>query len=120
MYNIVKENQNLFVELAKVLNDKGANIAMEGSFQDGNYVYSNNPVVSGYMGPEGEGFYFRANRNYFGLSESEISSMFPISIEGHDLRMVSFSEYEVEFDGDRSYPESFSFIIEKEGKNILS
>jgi hypothetical protein len=114
------KNQNLFIELAKVLNAKGANIEMEGSFQDGNYIYSNNPVVRGYMGPEGEGFYFRANRNYFGISELEISNVFPISIEGHDVRMVSFSEYEVEFDGDRSYPESFSFIIEKEGKNILS
>lgn len=120
MYNIVKENQNLFIELAKVLNDKGANIEMEGSFQNGEFICSNMPEVRGYIGPEGEGFYFRANRNYFGISESEISSVFPISIEGHDVRMVSFSEYEVEFDGDRSYPESFSFIIEKEGKNILS
>jgi hypothetical protein len=113
------KNQNLFIELAKVLNAKGANIEMEGSFQDGNYIYSNNPVVRGYMGPEGEGFYFRANRNYFGISELEISNVFPISIEGYDVRMVSFSEYEVEFDNDRSYPESFSFIIEKDGQNIL-
>jgi hypothetical protein len=45
--------------------------------------------------------------------------VFPISIDGYDVRMVSFSEYEVEFDGDRSYPESFSFIIEKDGQNIL-
>ena len=113
------KNQNLFIELAKVLNAKGANIEMEGSFQDGNYIYSNNPVVRGYMGPDGEGFYFRANRNYFGISELEISNVFPISIEGYDVRMVSFSEYEVEFDDDRSYPESFSFIIEKDGQNIL-
>jgi len=113
------KNQNLFIELAKVLNAKGANIEMEGSFQDGNYIYSNNPVVRGYMGPEGEGFYFRANSNYFGISELEISNVFPISIEGYDVRMVSFSEYEVEFDNDRSYPESFSFIIEKDGQNIL-
>ena len=113
------KNQNLFIELAKVLNAKGANIEMEGSFQDGNYIYSNNPVVRGYMGPEGEGFYFRANRNYFGISELEISNVVPISIEGYDVRMVSFSEYEVEFDNDRSYPESFSFIIEKDGQNIL-
>jgi hypothetical protein len=113
------KNQNLFIELASALNAKGADIEMEGSFQDGNYIYSNNPVVRGYMGPEGEGFYFRANRNYFGISELEISNVFPISIEGYDVRMVSFSEYEVEFDNDRSYPESFSFIIEKDGQNIL-
>jgi len=113
------KNQNLFIELAKVLNAKGANIEMEGYFQDGKYVHSEMPEVRGYMGPEGEGFYFRANRNYFGISESEIANIFPISIEGHDVRMVSFSEYEIEFDGDRSYPESFSFIIEKNGQNIL-
>ena len=85
MYNIVKENQNLFIELAKVLNAKGANIAMEGSFQDGNYVYSNMPVVSGYMGPEGEGFYFRANRSCFGLSTDTLMASFPITIDGNKL-----------------------------------
>ena len=113
------ENKNLFIELARVLNAKGANIEMEYCFIGEECVPSNTPVVRGYMGPEGEGFYFRANRNYFGISESEIASVFPISIEDHDVRMVSFSEYEVKFDGDRSYPESFSFIIEKNGQNIL-
>lgn len=120
MYNIIKENQNLFIELASVLNDKGANIEMEGSFQNGEFIYSNMPEVRGYMGPDGEGFYFRANRRYFGLSEMEFANLFPINIDGYNCRMVSFSDYEVEFDGDRSYPESISFIIEKEGKNILS
>jgi hypothetical protein len=120
MYNIVKENQNLFIELASVLNAKGANIEMEGSFQNGEFIYSNMPEVRGYMGPEGEGFYFRANRRYFGLSEMEFANLFPINIDGYNCRMASFSDYEVEFDGDRSYPESISFIIEKEGKNILS
>jgi hypothetical protein len=119
MYNIVKENQKLFIELAKVLNAKGANIEMESCFIGEEFVITNVPEVRGYMGPDGEGFYFRANRNYFGISELEISNVFPISIEGYDVRMVSFSEYEVEFDNDRSYPESFSFIIEKDGQNIL-
>ena len=120
MYNIIKENQNLFIELASVLNAKGADIEMEGSFQNGEFIYSNMPEVRGYMGPDGEGFYFRANRRYFGLSEIEFTNLFPINIGGYNCRMVSFSNYEVEFDNDRSYPESVSFIIEKEGKNILS
>ena len=114
------KNQNLFIELAKVLNAKGANIEMESCFIGEEFVTTNVPEVRGYMGPDGEGFYFRANRNYFGISEIEFTELFPINIDGYNFRMVSFSDYEVEFDGDRSYPESVSFIIEKEGKNILS
>ena len=114
------KNQNLFIELARVLNAKGADIEMEYCFIGEEYVRTNAPVVRGYMGPEGEGFYFRANRRYFGISELEIANIFPISINDFDINMVSFSEYEMEFDGDRDYPESFSFIIKKEGKNILS
>ena len=113
------KNQNLFIELASVLNAKGADIEMEYCFIGEEYVRTNAPVVRGYMGPEGEGFYFRANRKYFGISELEIASVFPISIDDHIIRMISFSEYEMEFDGDRDYPESFSFIIEKDGQNIL-
>lgn len=107
------ENQNLFIELARVLNAKGADIEMEYCFIGEEYVRTNAPVVRGYMGPEGEGFYFRANRRYFGISELEIAESFPMNIDGYNIRMVSFSEYEMEFDGDRDYPESFSFIIEK-------
>lgn len=107
------ENQKLFIELAKVLNAKGANISMESSFQDGKIIHSDIPEVRGYMGPEGDGFYFRANHKYFGISELEIAELFPITIDNHILRMVSFSEFEIEFDGDRYYPESFSFIVEK-------
>jgi hypothetical protein len=107
------ENQKLFIELAKVLNAKGAEISMEGCFVEEEYVKTNVPVVGGYMGPEGEGFYFRASRKYFGISELEIAESFPITIDNHIIRMVSFSDFEIEFDGDRYYPESFSFIVEK-------
>jgi hypothetical protein len=72
------------------------------------------------MGPEGEGFYFRANYRCFGMSELEFAQSFPINIDGYTFRMASFSEYEVEYDGDRSYPESVSFVIEKDGKNVLA
>jgi hypothetical protein len=107
------ENQKLFIELAKVLNTKGANIEMQGYFQDGKYIHSEMPEVRGYMGPEGEGYYFRANYKYFGISELEIAELFPITIDGYTFRMISFSDFEIEFDDDRYYPESFSFIIEK-------
>jgi hypothetical protein len=107
------ENQKLFIELASILNAKGANIEMESCFVGEEFVTTNVPVVRGYMGPEGDGFYFRANRKYFGISELEIAESFPITIDNQIIRMISFSEFEIEYDGDRYYPESFSFIIEK-------
>jgi hypothetical protein len=107
------ENQKLFIGLASILNAKGANISMETSFQDDKIIYSDVPEVRGYMGPEGDGYYFRANHKYFGISEVEIAESFPLRFDDYMVRMVSFSEFEIEHDGDRFYPESFSFIIEK-------
>jgi hypothetical protein len=78
MYSFVKENQELFIALASILNTKGAEMSMECDFIDGNIKYSNRPVISGYMGPEGEGFYFRASRRYFGMSDLEFAQSFPI------------------------------------------
>jgi hypothetical protein len=119
MYNIVKENQDLFIAVASILNTKGADIEMEGRFEDGKYIYSNMPEVRGYVGPEGEGFYFRANRSYFGLSADALMASFPITIDGYKFEAVSFGDYEVDIDDDRTWPESISFIITKEGKNII-
>ena len=113
------ENQKLYIELAKVLNAKGANISMETNFQDGKLTHSDVPEVRGYTSPEGNGYYFRANYKYFGISEMEIAESFPITIDGYIVRMISFSDFDIEFDGDRYWPESFSFIIEKDGQNIL-
>jgi hypothetical protein len=107
------ENQKLFIELASILNAKGANIRMESLFQDDKIIYSDVPEVRGYMGPEGEGFYFQANHKYFGISEMEIAESFPLRFDDYMVRMISFSEFENEYDNDRYYPESFSFIIEK-------
>jgi hypothetical protein len=107
------ENQKIFIGLASILNAKGANISMETSFEDGKIIYSDVPEVRGYMGPEGDGYYFRANHKYFGISEMEIAESFPLRFDDYIVRMISFSEFEIESDGDRYYPESFSFIIEK-------
>lgn len=120
MYNFIKENEGLFASLASILNDKGAGISMGVRFVGEEFVVTNIPVVNRYTGPEGEGFYFRASRKYFGISELELAQLFPINIDGYTFRMVSFSDYEVEFDEDRFYPESFSFVIEKDGKNIFA
>ena len=71
------------------------------------------------MGPEGDGFYFRANHKYFGISEIEIAESFPITIDDHIFRMISFSEFEIEYDGDRFYPESFSFMKNLAPRNLI-
>ena len=118
MYNFVKENQELFIALASILNTKGANMAMEYEFVDGNIKHTNLPVISGYMGPEGEGFYFRASRRCFGIGELELTNSFPLNIDGYTFRMVSFADSDS--DDDRYWPESVSFIVEKNGKNVLS
>ena len=93
-------------------------MAMECEFVDGTIKQTNLPVISGYRGPEGEGFYFRANRRCFGLSSLEFAQSFPINIDGYTFSMVSFADSDS--DDDRYWPESVSFIVEKDGKNVLS
>ena len=93
-------------------------MAMECEFVDDDIKQTNLPVISGYRGPEGEGFYFRANRRCFGLSSLEFAQSFPINIDGYTFRMVSFADSDS--DDDRYWPESVSFIVEKDGKNVLS
>jgi len=113
------ENQDLFIALASILNTKGADIEMESNWDSTNKTieYTNVPVVRGYMGPEGEGFYFRARHNYFVLSAQELMASFPIIIDGYKFEAVSFSDFEV--DDDRIWPESISFIVTKDGKNVI-
>ena len=113
------ENQDLFIAVASILNTKGADIEMESNWDSTNKTieYTNVPVIRGYMGPEGEGFYFRARRNCFGLGADALIASFPITIDGYKFEAVSFSDYEV--DDDRTWPESISFIITKEGKNVI-
>jgi hypothetical protein len=114
------EKQELFIALASILNTKGADIEMESSWDSINKTieYINVPVIRGYMGPEGEGFYFRARRNYFGLSADKLFNSFPINIDGYKFEAVSFSDFEA--DDDRTWSESISFIITKDGINVLN
>jgi len=106
------ENQKLFIELSSILNTKGANISMERLFQDGIITYLNIPEVKEYVGPKGNGFCFRANHKYFGISESELADLFPITINNHIINLIEHLEFEIESGNDRYYPESFAFSIE--------
>ena len=124
MYRFVKENQDLFIALASILNTKGAGIAMESDWdhwkEHKEFKYSNVPYIGSghYMG--NEGFYFKADRNFFGISLEELRDSFPINIDGYKFECVSVSEYEVEYDDDRSWPESIGFIVTKNGVNVLN
>ena len=113
------EKQELFIALASILNTKGADIEMESSWDSINKTieYINVPVIRGYMGPEGEGFYFRARRNYFGISAGALMNSFPINIDGYKFEAVSFSDFES--DDDRTWSESINFIVTKDGKNVI-
>jgi len=121
MKRFEKENQDLFIALASILNTKGADIEMESDFdhwcKHKEIKYSNVPTIRGYMGPEGKGFYFRARRNYFGISADALINSFPINIDGYKFKAVSFSEFE--YDDDRTWAESINFIVTKNGKNVI-
>jgi len=122
MYRFEKENQDLFIALASILNTRGAEIEMESDFdhwkQHREIKYTNVPYIgSGSYNGE-EGFYFKAYRGYFGIPLSELQSRFPISIDGYTFECVSVSEFEL--DDDRTWPESVGFVVTKNGKNVLS
>ena len=121
MYRFEKENQDLFIALASILNTKGADVEMESDFehwkQHQEFKYTNVPYIGSghYMGDEG--FYFRAKRDFFGISLEKLRDSFPINIDGYKFECVSISEFEV--DDDRTWSESVGFIVTKNGQNVL-
>jgi len=121
MYRFEKENELLFVALASILNTKGADVEMKSDFEHWKahqeIKYTNIPYIGSghYMGDEG--FYFRANRDFFGIPLEQVRDSFPINIDGYKFECVSISEFEM--DDDRTWSESVGFIVTKDGKNVL-
>jgi len=121
MYRFEKENELLFVALASILNTKGADVEMKSDFEHWKehqeIKYTNIPYIGSghYMGDEG--FYFRANRDFFGIPLEQVRDSFPINIDGHKFECVSISEFEM--DDDRTWSESVGFTVYKDGKNVL-
>ena len=121
MNRFEKENPDLFIALASILNTKGAKIEMESDFeywkQHHEVKYTNVPYIGsgGYNGEEG--FYFRASSKFFGVGLEELRDSFPINIDGYKFECVSISEFEM--DDDRWWNESVGFIVTKDGKNVL-
>jgi len=122
MKRFEKENQDLFIALASILNTKGADIEMKSDFdhwcKHEEIKYTNVPEIRGYHGPEGEGFYFRARHNHFGIGFQQLIASFPINIDGYKFEMIGFSDFEVE-PGERTWAESINFIVTKNGKNVI-
>ena len=115
MQNFEKENKGLFIALASILNTKGAEIEMKSDFdywkENQEIKYTNEPYIGSGCYNGKNGFYFRANRDFFGMRLEEIRDSFPYNIDGYKIECVSISEYET--DDDRSWSESVGFIIEK-------
>ena len=122
MYKFIKENQDLFIALASILNTKGAGIAMESDFdhwcKHHEIKYTNVPYIGSGHYYGNEGFYFKAQRNYFTISLDELKNSFPINIDGYKFECVSVSDFEV--DDDRTWAESIGFVVTKDGQNILN
>jgi hypothetical protein len=122
MYRFEKENELLFVALASILNTKGADVEMKSDFEHWKahqeIKYTNIPYIGSghYMGDEG--FYFRANRDFFGIPLEQVRDSFPINIDGYKFECVSISEFEM--DDDRTWSESVGFIVTKDGVNVLN
>jgi hypothetical protein len=122
MYRFEKENELLFVALASILNTKGADVEMKSDFEHWKahqeIKYTNIPYIGSghYMG--NEGFYFRANRDFFGIPLEQVRDSFPINIDGYKFECVSISEFEM--DDDRTWSESVGFIVTKDGVNVLN
>lgn len=68
------------------------------------------PIVRGYAGPEGHGFYFR--REAFGNWEPSelrtLNALFPFIYEGQAVRLVSVMD--MDDDGDRYWHASFAMV----------
>ena len=111
------ENGQLFVALASILNTKGADIEMNGEYSNEKLKYTNIPYIGSGCYNKDKGFYFRANRDFFGISLEEIRDSFPYNIDGYKFECVSISEFET--DDDRTWSESVGFTVTKNGKNVL-
>jgi len=121
MNKFQKENQHLFIALASILNTKGADIEMESDWdhweEHKEFKYTNVPYIGGGYYNGLEGFYFRARRDFFGISLEELKNSFPVRIDGYEFRCVSTSEFEV--DDDRTWSESVGFIITRNDELVL-
>lgn len=115
----VQQNPTLFIELRKAFEKAGAKVEMERDWDSKTekYITTELPEVFSYDGPQGEGFYVRAAKLRFDIPKEELKNIFPLNIGGFEFTFASFMD--AEFEDDRVWKSSVSFIVTKETKNIL-
>jgi len=115
----VQENQTRFIELRKAFEKAGAKVEMESVWDSKTkkFITTELPEVRGYFGPQGKGFYVRAAQLRFDISEEELKNIFPLNIGGFKFTFANSTD--AEFEDDRVWNSSVSFIVTKENKNVL-
>ena len=114
-----QQNPTLFIELRKAFEKAGAKVEMERDWDSKTekYITTELPEVFSYDGPQGEGFYVRAAKLRFDISKEELKNIFPLNIGGFEFTFATFMD--AEFEDDRSWKASVSFIVTKENQNVL-
>jgi len=108
-----KQNISLFQALGNIVKFKGLDINRELYDKD-------TPSIGSSHGTDGEGMYIRISQ-YKNLSNEQheiIKNLFPLSIEGYELKLHSTSDFD--YDDDRMWCPSIQFGIYKDGQNILT
>jgi hypothetical protein len=115
----VQQNPTLFIELRKAFEKAGAKVEMEKDWDSKTekYITTELPEVKCYDGPKGEGFYINSSQLRFDIPKEELKNIFPLNIGGFEFTFATFMD--AEFEDDRVWKSSVSFIVTKETKNIL-
>ena len=66
---------------------------------------------------QGEGFYVRAAKLRFDIPKEELKNIFPLNLGGFEFTFATFMD--AEFEDDRVWKASVSFIVTKENQNVL-
>lgn len=121
-YEFTAANKGLFIEIAKRLNqakDGGINLAFDSDWnaETKKLTPSEVPYVGSGCFNGVEGFYLKARRDYFEISSKALQELFPMNIDGFEVKMIGFSDFD--WDDDRTWAESIDIAIFKDGKNVL-
>jgi len=111
--NFIKNNTNLFYAFAAII--KINNLDIEKDMSDNDLPY----VGSAIGGGHGEGMYLRI-RQHHGLKLEQydlIENLFPLSIEGFDIKLLSITD--LESDDDRTWNPAIHIGIYKNNTNVL-
>jgi hypothetical protein len=118
-YEFEAANRQLFIEIANRFETALAIVEYRSIFdsETKKFTRTQSPEVrSGVYGGV-EGFYFRASGREFNVSQEVIRALFPMNIDGFEIRFETYSD--AEYEEDRIYPASVGFSIFKDGTNVL-